>query len=204
MVTDFDQTSAGLLNVAVKRPLLGSTGISIVVVSRCSLLYVELEWCRRWYLLARVACRANKLIGVDTCLATFRGAIRTLNSTVSDPSGCLEGVAQFCVLWSAEGFPLSVRDPISSSGDPRPLTCIKLVLTRRRGAHAAHTQIGRPTHEAPTRENTRKHTQTRTNTQSTSYHGLRRSRPSPVIAEVATAVVVVVNLLETTTVPGQP
>ena len=31
------------------------------------------------------------------------------------------------------------------------------IFTRRRGAHAAHTQIGRPTHEAPTRENTRKH-----------------------------------------------
>ena len=56
-------------------------------------------------------------------LATFRGEIRTLNSTVSDPSLCLEeeGVAQFCVLWSVVGFPLSVRDQISASGDPRPL-----------------------------------------------------------------------------------
>ena len=92
------------------------------------ILYVDLEWCRRWYVLARVACRANKLIGVDTCLATFRGAIRTLNSTVSDPSLCLEGVAQFCVLWSAVGFPLSVRDPISASGDPRPLIWSDLLL----------------------------------------------------------------------------
>ena len=32
---DFDQTSAGLLGLAVKRPLLGSTD-NIVVVSRCS------------------------------------------------------------------------------------------------------------------------------------------------------------------------
>ena len=55
------------------------------------------------YVLARVACRANKLIGADTCLATFRGWIRTLNFTVSDPSGCLEGVAQFCVLFNVGG-----------------------------------------------------------------------------------------------------
>ena len=34
------------------------------------------------------------------------------------------------------------------------------ILTRRRGAHTAHTQIGRPTHEAPTRENTHTHKQT--------------------------------------------
>ena len=33
-------------------------------------------------------------------------------------------------------------------------------FTRRRGAHTAHTQVGRPTHEAPTREYTHKHTQT--------------------------------------------
>mmetsp|Transcript_12157 Transcript_12157/g.28599 ORF Transcript_12157/g.28599 Transcript_12157/m.28599 type:complete len:243 (+) Transcript_12157:64-792(+) len=38
--------------------------------------------------------------------------------------------------------------------------------------------MGRPTHEAPTREYTHKHTQTQTRTQSTLYHGLRRSRPS--------------------------
>jgi hypothetical protein len=34
------------------------------------------------------------------------------------------------------------------------------IFTRRRGAHTAHTQLGRPTHEAPTREYTHKHTQT--------------------------------------------
>eukprot|EP00964_Phaeocystis_antarctica_P020326 scaffold11230_cov69-Phaeocystis_antarctica.AAC.1 len=39
----------------------------------------------------------------------------------------------------------------------RPPLCI---LTRRRGAHTAHTQIGRPTHEAPTRENTHKRKRT--------------------------------------------
>ena len=78
------------------------------------ILYVDLEWSRRWYVLAGVACRANKLIGVDTCLATFRGAIRTLNSNVSDPN--------LCLLWSAMGFQLSVRDPISASRcDPRSL-----------------------------------------------------------------------------------
>ena len=31
------------------------------------------------------------------------------------------------------------------------------------GAHTAHTQVGRPTHEAPTREYTHKHPQTQTN-----------------------------------------
>jgi hypothetical protein len=39
------------------------------------------------------------------------------------------------------------------------------VLTRRRGADTAHTQMGRPTYEAPTREYTHQHTQTQTNTQ---------------------------------------
>ena len=39
------------------------------------------------------------------------------------------------------------------------------VFTRRRGANTAHTQMGRPTHEAPTREYTHKHTQTQTNAQ---------------------------------------
>ena len=38
------------------------------------------------------------------------------------------------------------------------------ILTRRRGADTAHTQMGRPTYEAPTREsthtNTHKHKQT--------------------------------------------
>ena len=38
-------------------------------------------------------------------------------------------------------------------------------LTRRRGANTAPTQMGRPTHEAPTREYTHKHTQTQTNAQ---------------------------------------
>ena len=33
-----------------------------------------------------------------------------------------------------------------------------MIFTRRRGAHTAHTQLGRPTHEAPTREYTHKHT----------------------------------------------
>ena len=36
--------------------------------------------------------------------------------------------------------------------------------TRRRGANTAHIHMGRPTHEAPTREYTHKHTQTQTNT----------------------------------------
>ena len=40
-----------------------------------------------------------------------------------------------------------------------------LLFTRRRGANTAHTQMGRPTHEAPTREYTHKHTQTQTNAQ---------------------------------------
>ena len=39
------------------------------------------------------------------------------------------------------------------------------ILTRRRGADTAHTQVGRPIYEAPTREYTHKHTQTQTNTQ---------------------------------------
>ena len=39
------------------------------------------------------------------------------------------------------------------------------ILTRRRGADTAHTQMGRPTYEAPTREYTHKHTQTQTHTQ---------------------------------------
>jgi len=39
------------------------------------------------------------------------------------------------------------------------------VFTRRRGANTAHIQMGRPTHEAPTREYTHKHTQTQTNAQ---------------------------------------
>ena len=39
------------------------------------------------------------------------------------------------------------------------------LFTRRRGANTAHTQMGRPTHEAPTREYTHKHTQTQTNAQ---------------------------------------
>ena len=39
------------------------------------------------------------------------------------------------------------------------------MITRRRGADTAHTQMGRPTYEAPTREYTHKHTQTQTNTQ---------------------------------------
>ena len=39
------------------------------------------------------------------------------------------------------------------------------IFTRRRGANTAHTQMGRPTHEAPTREYTHKHTQTQTNAQ---------------------------------------
>ena len=51
------------------------------------------------------------------------------------------------------GFRISPFRPVHSG--------LKLyLLTRRRGAHTAHTQIGRPTHEAPTRENTHKHTQT--------------------------------------------
>jgi hypothetical protein len=45
----------------------------------------------------------------------------------------------------------------------RCIVCI--LLTRRRGADTAHTQMGRPTYEAPTREYTHKHTQTQTNTQ---------------------------------------
>ena len=57
-----------------------------------------------------------------------------------------------------------------------------------RTRHTAHTQVGRPTHETPTREYTHKHTQTHTNTHFTLYHGLGRSRPSPVIAEGATLV----------------
>ena len=32
------------------------------------------------------------------------------------------------------------------------------LLTRRRGANTAHTQVGRPTHEAPTREYKHTHT----------------------------------------------
>jgi len=75
------------------------------------------------------------------------------------------------------------------------------VLTRRRGAnrrmlrilnapeecpHGTHTSGTVSTHEAPTREYTHKHPQTQTNTQSTLYHGLRSSRPSPIIAEIAT------------------
>ena len=39
------------------------------------------------------------------------------------------------------------------------------VFTRRGGANTAHTQMGRPTHEAPTREYTHKHTQAQTNAQ---------------------------------------
>jgi hypothetical protein len=62
------------------------------------------------------------------------------------------------------------------------------ILNPPEGAHTAHTQVGRPTHEAPTREYTHKHPQTQTNTQSTLYHGLRCSRPSPIIAEKATTV----------------
>jgi len=34
------------------------------------------------------------------------------------------------------------------------------ILTRRRGADTAHTEMARPTHEAPTREYTHKHKQT--------------------------------------------
>ena len=41
----------------------------------------------------------------------------------------------------------------------------RYLLTRRRGADTAHTQMGRPTYEAPTREYTHRHTQTQTNTQ---------------------------------------
>ena len=36
------------------------------------------------------------------------------------------------------------------------------LLARRRGADTAHTKMGRPTYEAPTREYTHKHTQTQT------------------------------------------
>ena len=44
-------------------------------------------------------------------------------------------------------------------------SCPVYVFTRRRGANTAPTQMGRPTHEAPTREYTHKHTQTQTNAQ---------------------------------------
>ena len=51
------------------------------------------------------------------------------------------------------GFRISPFRPVHSG--------LKLyLLTRRRGAHTAHTQVGRPTHEAPTREYTHKHKQT--------------------------------------------
>ena len=49
------------------------------------------------------------------------------------------------------------------------------------GTHTTRTAYTRDTHS-------REHTQTQTNTQPTLYHGLRRSRPSPVIAEMSTAV----------------
>ena len=63
---------------------------------------------------------------------------------------------------------MSQRNRRDSQGSLTPLSS-EYIFTRRRGANTAHTQMGRPTHEAPTRENTRKHTQTQTNTQSTSY-----------------------------------
>ena len=53
-------------------------------------------------------------------------------------------------------------DTTSGAMDRRG-TCY--LFTRRRGANTAHTHMGRPTHEAPTREYTHKHTQTQTNAQ---------------------------------------
>ena len=51
--------------------------------------------------------------------------------------------------------------PRRDTRDPRlPTFRTIYIFTRRRGAHTAHTQVGRPTHEAPTREYTHKHTQT--------------------------------------------
>ena len=55
------------------------------------------------------------------------------------------------------------------------------LFTRRRGANTAPTQMGRPTHEAPTREYTHKHTQTQTNAQRgpTKYGAGSRRGSSP-------------------------
>ena len=55
------------------------------------------------------------------------------------------------------------------------VTCVCVyqlfLFSRRRGANTAHTQMGRPTHEAPTREYTREHKQTHSAArQSTVYH----------------------------------
>ena len=61
---------------------------------------------------------------------------------------------------------LSIIDKIVGFHDATRLSYIlSYLLTRLRGADTAHTQMGRPTYEAPTREYTHKHTQTQTNTQ---------------------------------------
>ena len=52
------------------------------------------------------------------------------------------------------------------------------VFTRRRGANTAHIQMGRPTHEAPTREYTHKHTQTQDRSDK-SYKHKTKTRPPP-------------------------
>jgi hypothetical protein len=71
------------------------------------------------------------------------------------------------------------------------------VPTRTAHTHTRGTAYTRGLHEAPTREYSHSQRSTHrhkvTNTQSTLYHpytthGLRRSRPCPIIAEIATAV----------------
>ena len=77
--------------------------------------------------------------------ALHRDASRVAETTVKSAAG-----------WCRE----TVRD---ERGGGKPATGLRglRLLTLRRGADTAHTQMGRPTYEAPTREYTHKHTQTR-------------------------------------------
>ena len=66
--------------------------------------------------------------------------------------------------------------------------CIGYILTRRRGADTAHTQMGRPTYEAPTREYylILSYTQTHTNnyTYTTGYPSYRPFRIAALVPRV--------------------
>jgi hypothetical protein len=70
------------------------------------------------------------------------------------------------VMSNENKFPLKKRPYKNIIGTPHSSRATPIyILTRRRGADTAHTQMGRPTYEAPTRDYTHKHTQTQTNTQ---------------------------------------
>jgi hypothetical protein len=87
--------------------------------------------------------------------------IQTNNHATSEPH-------THVMSYNENKFPFMKKRPYKKNilGTPHSSRATPIyILTRRRGADTAHTQMGRPTYEAPTREYTHKHTQTQTNTQ---------------------------------------